>query len=197
MVNIQIINPDRYWATLQRKLGLTMSEGLKDVARLACERAAKSTFPSGITNKTKEALEKSIYKDVNHAYLAVPNERLPSENGDYLFSHRNERGRVPSTTRQKAISFSDYTNIKQNLVKNAGMAKAGYLDAAKQLKDTVRVPVWLRKRQVLATVSISDTTIVVINHVKYASNLITDKQLQNAMENAFKGLLKRAEKMRL
>ena len=77
------------------------------------------------------------------------------------------------------------------------MAKAGYLQAAQQLKEKNRIPVWLKKDANLADVSITDTVILITNKVKYASNLITDKQLQNAMENAFKGLLKRAERMRL
>lgn len=198
MIRVRIDTPNNYyWNTITKKLKITVEQGVRDVARLACERAARSTYPSGTSNKTKESLHKSIYKDVNYAYLPVANKNLESEDGDYLLAHRNNRGRVPSNTKQKVITFADYDRIKERLVRHSGMAKAGYLQAARKLKDSNRIPVWLRKEINLSTVSIQGQTVMITNHVRYASNLITDRQLKNLMENAFKGLIGRANRIKL
>lgn len=199
MIKVKLETPsNQYWDTITKKLKITVSDGIKDVARLASERCARSTFPGGTTNKTKESLEKTIYKDINRAYLPVPiDKKLDSEDGQYLLRHRNARGRVPEGTKQLVINYDDYDRIRERLVKRAGMAKAGWLQAARELRAKNRIPVWLRKEQNLADVIVKPDYVIVINKVRYASELITDKQLKNAMENAFTGLIKRAQRMKL
>lgn len=188
--------PNEYWLMITRKLNITVSEGIKDVARLASERAAKATFPSGTSNKTKESLEKTIYKDVSRAYFAIPDNNLPTESGEYLLRHRNNRGRVSEGTNKKFISFEDYEYISDRFIERAGIAKAGWLQAAKELRQKSRIPKWLRKEIDLADVIVKKDYVIVINRVKYASNMITDKKLKNVMENAFTGLYKRASKIK-
>lgn len=199
MIKVKLETPsNQYWDTITKKLKITVSDGIKDVARLASERAARATFPGGTTNKTKESLYKSIYKDVNRAYLPVPmGKSVGSDDGDYLLRHRNSKGRVPAGVEQLVVNYADYDKIKERLVKRAGMVKAGWLQAASDLKQKTRIPVWLRKEQNLSDVIIKDDYVIVINRVRYASNLITDKQLKNLMENAFTGLIRRAERMKL
>lgn len=195
MFEVSINNPKQYWETLNKKLGKTMSEGLVDVARLACQKAANSTFPSGTSNKTKDILLKAIYKDMNRAYIT--DNHAEHETGDYLLRHRNTKGRIPEGINRRGITKDDYEALRAKFQQRAGMVKAGWLQAARKLKTDSRIPVWLRKDQDLARVSIKSDIITITNEVRYASDLITDQQLKNLMENSFKGLLKKAEKMKL
>lgn len=197
-VRVTVTTPDKYWATIQHKLKKTIAEGIQDVARLACTKAANSTFPKGTSAKTKDMLEKAIYKDINRAYIAIDEHpKQLHEDGSYLLRHRGSRGRVPEGLERKFIQRVDYEHIVDKLVKRAGLAKAGYLDAAKKLKGNSRVPVWLRKEQDLSDVRITSGSVTITNRVKYASYLITDRQLENLMKNAYDGLIKQAEKIKL
>lgn len=197
MIKVKITTPDAFWKTINQKLKKTISEGLVDVAVAASNGAARSTFPSGTTNKTKDSLEKAIYKDINRAYFAVDSDTLDREDGEYLLKNRNHKGRIPYGVERQKIRRSDYDDIKEKLTKRAGMAKAGWLQASKHLRGTTRIPQWLRKSQDLASVTITPESVTIRNKIKYAGELITESQLKRIMINAYKGLYKRAEKMKL
>lgn len=200
MIGVKIQQNVHYWDTITRKLNITVEQGIQDVARLAATKAAASTFPTGTSNKTKDVLEKAIYKDINRAYLVVDerNQHINDEDGNYLLRHRERKGRVPDTVERIAIRREDYNKLKDRFVKRAGMAKAGWLQAAADVKSGVRVPAWLRKHgQLLGSADIRKDSVTVTNHCKYASELITQQQLRNIMINAFQGLYKRAQRMKL
>jgi hypothetical protein len=191
VIRVKITNPDAYWKTIEKQLNKTVEEGIKDVGRLAAIKCASSTFPSGTSGKVKTSLQNAIFKDVNRAYI-VNEHSTETDDGSYLQSHRNSKGRVSVGLQKKPLKRADYEKIKQRLVKTAGLVKAVWLQAASQLSAKVRVPAWLRKGEDLADVVVTKRSVTITNKVKYASNLITDKQIENAIKNAYKGLFKLA-----
>lgn len=193
MIKVKITTPDDYWKTIERKLNKTVEEGIIDVARLAAQKCATSTFPSGTSGKVKNSLHNAIFKDINRAYL-VDNNTEETDDGSYLMSNRNAKGRVSVGLQRKPMKRADYEQLKERFVKTAGMVKAGWLQAALQLSPKVRVPAWLRKDQDLADVQITKTSVTITNKVQYASNLITERQIKNAIINSYKGLYKLALK---
>jgi hypothetical protein len=188
---VKVTNPDDFWKTIERNLNKSIEEGVKDVGRLAAIKCASATFPSGTSGKTKNSLQNAIFKDVNRAYI-VNEHSTETDDGSYLQSHRNNKGRVSVGLQRKPLKRAEYEKIKQRLVKSAGMAKAAWLQAASQLSHKTRVPAWLRKDKDLATVIVTKTSVTIINRVRYAAHLITDKQLKNAITNSYKGLFKLA-----
>lgn len=194
MIKVKITTPDAYWNTITKKLNKTVEEGVQDVARLAAQKCANSTYPSGTSSKTRDTLNNTIYKDVNRAYIVANTDN--TDDGDYLLKNRNNKGRVSVGIKRKGISRAEYERLKEKFVKTAGMAKAGWLQAAQELSPKARVPVWLRKDQKLATVLVTKNSVTITNNVKYASNLITDGQIRNAIINSYKGLFKLAEKIK-
>lgn len=173
-----------------KALNKESGEIIKEIARNGAKSAATTTFPRGIASNTRDTLTKAIYKDIIRAYQPSGTSTVVDD-GDYMYSNRNAKGRVSSNTKRKFISQASYENIRKEKIKLAGMAKAGWMAGSNSIgAKKINVPVWLRKDySFLGSSTVTgngwETTVEVNNNVKYASSLLTDSQLRKIISYSY------------
>jgi transposase len=118
----------------------------------------------------------------------------------HLDSVRGRRGRVPSTnTNVMGIkSNSEIDNIKVEMVERAGYAKAGWLQAGKNIRAKARIPSWLVKSERLGYGTIMSkgwgTVVTLTNLVTYVSNLLTGQIIANAQAYGIKNQVSKMQR---
>lgn len=222
-----------------KQLGREADQAVIDIARSSCTALASRIQPFGTGTKTKDILEKAIYKDVGRVYwstgrtykaIKTINPRLAvayaeathqgdtakasqiaskalgnfpvttSDTGNRLKAVRNTRGRVNSTNKPVGITDKNsLEHLKAKVVLSAGNAKAGFLQAGASLKAKSRIPAWLRKAgTALGSSKIVrngwNTIVTIYNHVKYASNVISESAQQEAIRKGYVNSLRFLEK---
>ena len=121
--------------------------------------------------------------------------------GDALERHRTTKGRVGSVTDPLGVKEkAEIETLKTKKKISAGLAKSGWIQAGISILSKTRVPAWLKKS--IGNLGSSEvvksgwnTTVTLINHVRYASENISDEQIQKAIQNAYKSHIKRLEKI--
>lgn len=82
----------------------------------------------------------------------------------------------------------------QQLV-TAGTAKAGWMQAGKEIGMKARIPVWLRKSARLGYAKFDKNvlrmSITLYNNVRYVSNVITEGKMKAAVDNALKNQMRK------
>lgn len=122
-----------------------------------------------------------------------------SDSGNHLEKVRGPRGRVPASVPVMGISnSSDLDGIKEQKKLTAGLAKAGWLQAAKNISSKTRVPSWLRKKQNVGYAKKASSgwnfSVTLYNTVRYASALTTGAKKMQAVRWAYRNQVKRMER---
>lgn len=126
--------------------------------------------------------------------------RSSDAGGAHLESVRGKRGRVPSTnTNVMGIrSNSEIDNIKMEMVERAGTAKAGWLQAGKNIGGKGRIPSWLSKSERLGYGTIQrkgwGTVVILTNLVTYVSNVLTTQIISNAQAYGIKNQVNKMQR---
>jgi hypothetical protein len=150
-------------------------------------------FSRAVKNGDLNAAEKYV-KSVRSNF-----EMRISDGGDHLDSVRDKNGRVGKNAKIMGISNdSEIDSIKTKKVASAGMAKAGWLQAAKSLGSKARIDKFFRKSENLGTSSVDrkqwETVVYLHNKVTYVSNLLTQSKINAAVKNAYTNQVKKLER---
>lgn len=194
MVKVKITGADNLQRTLKAYGAAVEKEAdalVKEIAVLGAKNLASNTFPKGTSGKVKESLTKGVQKDLHKVYR--PSAKSDgTDDGGYLESRRNNKGRVSRREKQMFISVSNFEEIQKNKVKTVGEVKAAWLAAAKSLVTTKRnpIPAWLRKSVERGYSMVKGarfgTTVTLVNTVRYASSVIKPADIQKSIGYAYK-----------
>jgi hypothetical protein len=121
-----------------------------------------------------------------------------TDSGDYLQSIRNQKGRVDTDKPMNLTNEGQIKSLKDKLAPRAGLVKAGFMKAGESLGWKRRVPKWLQNAIPLGSSKILrngyKTVVTLINHVRYASNVMSDSQAQAAIKNAYNNQIRKLKK---
>jgi len=123
-------------------------------------------------------------------------EMRETDSGNHLDSVRNLKGRVSDDSKVMGLaSNAEVESIKKDEVVKAGTAKAGWMQAGRDLSSKFRIVGWLKKSGRLGysktTHNIYRTVITLYNDVTYVSNLISDTKIKAAVNNAYRNQIKK------
>lgn len=139
---------------------------------------------------TAESIIESVLVD----YTEVTN----GDNGEYLQSLRNSRGRVDERRPMNITDNNALERIKKTAIMRAGLVKAGFLKAGELIKSKTRIPKWLKSSENIANADVkrsgSATTVTLTNNVRYASSMISAADVQKAIKNAYINKLKQMKR---
>lgn len=121
-----------------------------------------------------------------------------NDDGGYLQSLRNSRGRVETSQPMNVLDDGVIAKIKKTAILKAGLVKAGFLKAGEMIKSKFRVPKWLRSSENIGTAKVTGskgkTVVTLTNHVRYASTMITPADINKAVRNAYVNQLKKMKR---
>jgi hypothetical protein len=121
-----------------------------------------------------------------------------SDDGGYLQSLRNSRGRVDTKQPMNILDDGVIDKIKKTAVLKAGLVKAGFLKAGEMIRSKFRVPKWLRSAENIGTAKVSGskgkTVVRLTNRVRYASTMITPADINKAIRNAYVNQLRKMKR---
>jgi hypothetical protein len=170
-----------YWDT-----GRTYNEIKKLDRKLAAAYAA--AMNDGDTSKAQSIAEQVI------SGFSVG----ATDDGTHLERARNARGRVATPRPLGITGKAELDRLKARKALSAGTAKAGWLQAGASLGSKTRIAKWLKKAAALGSSQIIRngwlTAVILVNHVRYASSVISDAKIQAAVSNAYRNHLKRLKK---
>jgi len=227
----------KYLKDFSVKVGKTAEDSVKSLAAMGARQIANDVQPFGLANKSKDILEKAVYKDISKtywdtgrtynaikkikpklaaAYAKAINEGEPNkaekiaqsvfsgfevnamDSGRHLKASRSIKGRVINPDPMGITDRSQLEAFKAKQALTAGTAKAGWLQAAKSLGSKSKIAAWLNKTGNLGTSSIIKngwkTIVTVMNNVRYASAVISDSKIQQAINKAYRNNLKIMER---
>lgn len=122
------------------------------------------------------------------------------DSGQRLESNRKSNGRVIVANNPIGVADeSQIASIKDQKKISAGLAKSGWIQAGKSIGAKARIPAWLRKSMSglgsSKTIKAGwKTTVTLINHVRYASDVIKKHQINAAIKNAYKNQVKKMQR---
>lgn len=150
-------------------------------------------YIKAVKNNDLEAAERyarraiSNYQDVKY-----------SDSGEYLQSIRGSKGRVTKDAPISLINDQEIESIRREKILSAGTAKAGFLQAGQSIGSKKRIPAWLKKSGVLGSSNIVrngwKTVVTIINHVRYASNILSESRVNKAVRSAYKFHIKNLQR---
>ena len=159
----------------------------------ALDRGKAAAYIKAIKANDLQAAEK-IIEGVLVDYTEVVN----TDDGGYLQSLRNSRGRVDQRKPINLLDDNALANIKKKAIMRAGLVKAGFLKAGEIIKSKFRVPKWLKSSENIGSAKVnsagSQTTVTLTNNVRYASSMITPSDIQKAVRNAYVNQLKKMKR---
>lgn len=159
----------------------------------ALDRSQAAAYINAIKANDLQAAE-NIIERVLVDYTEVKN----SDAGEHLQSLRNSRGRVDRRSPMNLIDNGAIEDIKRKVVVRAGLVKAGFLKAGEAIKSKFRIPAWLRSSENIGSATVelrgSKTSVTLINHVRYASSMISPSNIQNALRKAHINQLKKLKR---
>jgi len=123
----------------------------------------------------------------------------PLDNGEHLEeSRRTSRRRVSKASPVNVGDDQALERFKAAKVLTGGTAKAGFLQAGESLGSKFRIQKWLKKAGGLGTSLIKydgwKTLVTITNHCSYASEVLSETKIQQAIRNAYTSQIKRLEK---
>lgn len=123
------------------------------------------------------------------------------DNGGRLNANRGSNGRVGETASSPigVSNRSEVEGLKEKKKFSAGLIKKGFLEAGKALGSRFRIPAWLRsKTSGLGDSSIVragwKTTVTIHNRVRYASSMISDGKIKDALRVGYNSQIKKLQK---
>lgn len=200
----------------EKKMGVSIEDGVIEMAQSTCRRLAHTVPPYGLSSAVGKKFMESISKQVDYAWQGSRRGVFPSSSMEAAHAAaRNKNGQVRMRKfRQKKevnenISVGEKDAYRRKVVKRAGIAKAAYLAAAQQIKALQSnkkgkkanflsgVAKWVRE-DIKSKLGASDTkrdgmstTVSVTNLVDYIQRLHKSSQVDKAIEQGRKNGTKR------
>lgn len=237
-IDVNFQDVDRALERFSKQLNKDVEESVIELAQNAAYQLAYRVQPFGVANKSKDILDRAIYKDISKAYkttgstYAEIKKRNPSlaaaylkavelndlreaesivervlsdytavqndDSGEYLQSLRNGKGRVDSPKPMNLTNNGAVNDLKKRLSMRAGLVKAGFMKAGQALGWKRRIPKWLNQSLPLGSGKIRrngyKTIVTIINHVRYASNVMPDSQVKAALQNAYRNQISKLKR---
>lgn len=237
-IDVNFRDVDRALEKFSKQLSKNVDDSIVELGQIAAYQLAYRVQPFGVSGKSKDILDKAIYKDIAKAYkttgstyaeikLKNPNlaaaylkaveandlreaERIVervlvdytavqnTDDGEYLKSLRNQKGRVDTRKPMNLTNDGVVSNLKKKLSMRAGLVKAGFMKAGQALGWRRRIPKWLQQSIPLGSAKIIrngyKTIVTIINHVRYASDVMPEGQIQIAIQNAYRNQLKKLKR---
>lgn len=200
----------------EKKMGVSIEDGVIEMAQSTCRRLAHTVPPFGLSSAVGKKFMESIGKQVDYAWAGSKRDVYPSSSmGAAHQAARNSRGVVRmrkfrgKAITNETISVAEKEIYKRKVIKRAGIAKAAYLAAAQKIKALQSnkkgkpasilsgVAKWV-KEDIKAKLGASDTkrdgmstTVAVTNLVDYIQKIHTGSQVEKALEQGRKNGTKR------
>lgn len=200
----------------EKKMGVSIEDGVIEMAQSTCRRLAHTVPPFGLSSAVGKKFMDNIGKQVDWAWLASKRNLVPSSSMEAAHkAARNSRGVVRMRKLKgiketnNNITVADKEIYKRRVVKRAGIAKAAYLAAAQKIKALQSnkkgkpasilsgVAKWV-KEDVKSKIGESDTkrdgmstTVAVTNLVDYIQKIHTGSQVDKALEQGRRNGTKR------
>jgi hypothetical protein len=200
----------------EKKMGVSIEDGVIEMAQSTCRRLAHTVPPFGLSSAIGKKFMESIGKQIDYAWTASKRDVVPSSSMEAAHkAARNSRGvvRMRKLKGKKVtndnISVSEKEIYKRKVVRRAGIAKAAYLAAAQKIKALQSnrngkpasilsgVAKWV-KEDIKSKLGESDTkrdgmstTVAVTNLVDYIQKIHTGSQVDKALEQGRRNGTKR------
>lgn len=200
----------------EKKMGVSIEDGVIEMAQSTCRRLAHTVPPFGLSSTVGNKFMESIANQIDYAWMASKRDVVPSSSMEAAHkAARNARGvvRMVSLKRKKItnnnITVAQKEIYKRKVVKRAGIAKAAYLAAAQKIKALQSnrkgkpasilsgVAKWV-KEDIRSKLGESQTkrdgistTVSVTNLVDYIQKIHTGSQVEKAIEQGRRNGTKR------
>jgi hypothetical protein len=200
----------------EKKMGISIEDGVIEMAQSTCRRLAHTVPPFGLSSAVGNKFIESIGKQIDYAWQGARRGVFPSSsiesahkaarNSQGVVRMRKFRGR-PVTNEN--ISVAQKEAYKRKVAKRAGIAKAAYIAAAQKIKALQSnkkgkranllsgVAKWI-KEDVKSKLGESDTkrngistTVSVTNMVDYIQKIHKSSQVEKAIEQGRRNGTKR------
>jgi hypothetical protein len=128
-------------------------------------------------------------------------EMQTSDDGSHLQHSRNSKGRVKQNAApMNILDNNSLDQLAAKAVLTAGTAKAGWLQSGKSIGAKSRIPKWLNKKDMsLGSSKIVSagwkTTVTLINHVRYAANLLNESKINTIVRNSVQNQIKKMQRI--
>lgn len=195
----------------EKKTGVAIEEGVIELAKSTSRRLAHTVPPYGLTQAVGKKFEESIASQIDRAwYGANVGAFKGATMGDAHAEARNKNGSVPKRKFRSfkkfdmRISVSEKEQYKRKKVRNAGIAKAGWVVAGEstiskssltktgKIKKLSGIAKWI-SRHLKSKLGFSkitrngmSTTVDLTNNVSYISRLHKQPDQDKAVEQGRK-----------
>lgn len=200
----------------EKKMGVSIEDGVIEMAQSTCRRLAHTVPPFGLSSAVGRKFMDSIGAQVDRAWYGANVGAYKGGSMEAVHAEaRNARGVVPKRQFRgfkkftPRISVAEKEIYKRKAIKRAGIAKAAYLAAAQKIKALQSnkkgkpasilsgVAKWV-KEDIKSKLGASDTkrdgmstTVAVTNLVDYIQKIHTGSQVEKALEQGRKNGTKR------
>ena len=191
----------------EKKTGISIEEGVIEMAKSTSRRLAHTVPPYGLTSAVGKKFEESIGNQIDYAWYGASKGAFPSSSmGAAHAAARNKNGQVKMRKFRRFKGVNDNITVgekeayKRKKVKNAGIAKAGWVAAGEstiskqsftktgKLKILSGIAKWIR-RHVKGALGSSktkrsgmSTEVSLTNNVTYISRLHKQADQDKAIE---------------
>jgi hypothetical protein len=159
----------------------------------ALDRRQAAAYIKAVKMNDLNAAEEIVERVLSN-YTEVRN----NDDGGYLQSLRNSRGRVDTKQPMNILDDGVIEKIKKTAVLKAGLVKAGFLKAGEIVKSKFRIPKWLRSSENIGSAKVSNskgkTVVTLTNHVRYSSSMISPADINKAVKNAYVNQLRKMKR---
>ena len=190
-------------AKFEKMTGRGVDAGVKQIAESTGRSLASKIRPYGMSAKKGEEFEESIFQQIRHVAYGVNVGAYPGSNIKDAHEAQRRRGRV----RIKEISGDKwlFKISPQEMIKyarrkqaNAGMVKAGWIDATNKAtgSNLKRIPRWISRHlgKGLGAGRMykrgSNTFLDIENKARHASRAQSDREVRSALYQGRKNALK-------
>lgn len=195
----------------EKKTGISIEEGIVDMARSTSRRLAFTVAPFGLSSATGAKFMESIGNQVDYAWEGSKRGVYPSSSIEAAHqAARNNRGVVRMRKfRGKPVTNNNITVAqkeiyKRKVIKRAGMAKAAYIAAGEltiaksgKFPKITGIPKWIRE-DVKSRLAASQTdrrglstSVFLTNKIDYIQKLHKPSQVAKAIKQGYNNAIKR------
>ena len=187
----------------EKMVGRGVGDGVKQIAESTGRALASKIRPYGMSAKKGKEFEENIKEQIRYVRYGVNVGAFSGSSIEAAHEAQRRKGRVRirkvgGKGWEDKISEGEWQSYARRKASNAGMVKAGWIEATqKATKDVMkRIPLWI-KRHVGRGVGSgrmykvgAKTYLDLQNKVPYASDAQSDWEVESSLENGRKNALK-------
>lgn len=206
----------RALAQYEKKTGISIEDAIIEMAKSTGRRLAHTVPPYGLSPQVGRKFMESIGNQVDYAWFGSTRGVFPSNSMEAAHkAARNSRGQVvmrklkETSERNNNISVADKEIYKRKIMRNAGIAKAGWVAAAEKsisgqsmtasgsIKKLSGIAKWIRRhvKDRLGEARITrrgiSSSVDLTNNVSYISGLHKKSEIAKAIKQGYNNAIRR------